>query len=35
MQAAHTVCIYLPPYHQEMLDFELNADDMLEGLPTL
>ncbi len=31
MQAAHTVCTYAIP--SEMLAFELNADDTLEGLP--
>ncbi len=32
MQAAHTVCT---PIASEMLAFELNADDTLEGLPSL
>ncbi len=35
MQAAHTVCTYAPPIPSEMLDFELNADDTLEDLPSL
>ncbi len=32
MQAAHTVYTLIPP---EILAFELNADNMLEGLPPL
>ncbi len=35
MQAAHTVCTYAPPTPSEMLAFDLNADNMLEGLSPL
>ncbi len=35
MQAAHTVCTYASPIPSERLAFELNADNMLEGLPSL
>ncbi len=35
MPAAHTVCTYAPPTPSEMLAFDLNADNMLEGLPPL
>ncbi len=34
MQAAHTVCTYAP-IPSEMLAFDLNADNTLEGLPPL
>ncbi len=36
MQAAHTVLMHLyTPIPSEMLAFELNADNTLEGLPPL
>ncbi len=34
MQAAHLICTYAP-HTSEMLAFELNADNTLEGLPPL
>ncbi len=33
MQSAHTACTHAPPY--QMLAFELNSDNTLEGLPPL
>ncbi len=35
MQAAHTIMHLCTPIPSEMLAFELNADNMLEGLPPL